>query len=48
MADICEVKQQSMRHVPALLEAKVQELLKQCKELRKMKLTLGCLPVSDM
>ena len=47
-ADIYEVKKQSKRYVPALLEAKVQELLKQCKELRKMELTLGCLSVADM
>ena len=47
-ADIYEVKKQSKRYAPALLEAKVQELLKQCKELRKMELTLGCLSVADM
>lgn len=43
VADVFEVKRQKSRYDEKLLRAKVDEMLKTCKPLRGMDITLGCL-----
>ncbi len=47
-ADIFEVKRHRSRYDEKLLQAKVAEMLKTCKPLQGMKITLGCLSLEDM
>lgn len=47
-ADIFEVKRQKNRYDRATLQAKVDNMLKVCKPLRGMTITIGCLSMEDM
>lgn len=47
-ADIFEVKRQKNRYDRATLQAKVDNMLKVCKPLRSMTITIGCLSMEDM
>lgn len=48
VADIFEVKRHRSRYDEKLLQDKVAEMLKTCKPLQGMKITLGCLSLEDM
>lgn len=48
VADIYEVKRQRDRYDESLLKEKVDTLLKACKPLKGMKISLGCLSMEDM
>lgn len=48
VADIFEVKRQRDRYDESLLKEKVGVLLKNCKQLKGMKISLGCLSMEDM
>lgn len=48
VADVFEVKRQKSLYDEKLLRAKVDEMLKTCKPLRGMDITLGCLSMEDM
>lgn len=47
-ADVFEVKRHKSRYDERLLQAKVDVMLKNCKPLHGMKITLGCLSMEDM
>ncbi len=48
IADIFEVKKDRSRYDEALLRSKVENMLTACPELKRMKITIGCLSLEDM
>ena len=48
VADVFEVKRRKSRYDERLLQAKADVMLKSCKPLHGMKITLGCLSMEDM
>ena len=48
MVEVYEIKKDARRYSEAQLQAKVEVLLKECKELSGMQITLGALSLEDM
>lgn len=48
IVDIFEVKKDRSRYDEALLRSKVENMLMVCPELKRMKITIGCLSLEDM
>ena len=48
IAEVYEIKKDAKRYNQAHLQAKVDVLLKECKELSRMQVSLGSLSMEDM